>query len=131
MIATVMMTACGNEPTYDAMGRFEAVDIVVSAEMGGKILNFDVEEGNQLKAGEEIGVIDTMQLFLQRNQIMARLDAQLQSRPDIRSEAQSLRTQITKQKKRNNVMNNCLKQERLHRNNMMIYVQNCECLKVN
>ena len=99
MIATVMMTACGNEPTYDAMGRFEAVDIVVSAEMEGKILNFDVEEGNQLKAGEEIGVIDTMQLFLQRKQIMARIDAQLQSRPDIRSEAQSLRTQIKKQKK--------------------------------
>lgn len=98
-IAVLLMTACGSEPEYDAMGRFEATEVVVSAESGGRVLNLDVEEGASVNADEQIGTTDTMQLFLQRKQVMARLEAQLQSRPDIKSEAQSLRTQIAKQKK--------------------------------
>lgn len=97
--AALLITACRNDAEYDAMGRFEATDVVVSAESAGKILNLGVTEGAAVKAFENVGMIDTMQLFLQRKQMIARLDAQLQSRPDIQREAKSLRTQIEKQKK--------------------------------
>lgn len=98
-LAAALTTACSNEAEYDAMGRFEATEVVVSAESVGKILNLDVTEGSVIDADKHVGTIDTMQLFLQRKQYAARLDAQLQSRPDIGSEARSLRTEIEKQKK--------------------------------
>ena len=99
LLSALLMAACGNDNEYDAMGRFEATDVVVSAEMPGKILSLDVIEGCEVKADTQVGSIDTMQLFLQRKQMSAQLDAQLQSRPDIQREASSLRRQIEKQKK--------------------------------
>ena len=97
--AALLVTACSSEVEYDAMGRFEATDVIVSAEAAGKILQLDIAEGDLVKADEPLGTIDTMQLFLQRKQMIAKMDAQLQSRPDIQREAQSLRTQIAKQKR--------------------------------
>ena len=56
----LFLTACGSGiPKYDATGTFEATDVIVSAEATGKILTLDVEEGTTLRAGQEIGVIDT------------------------------------------------------------------------
>ena len=59
------LVACSSgTPEYDATGTFEATDVVVSAEASGKILGLDVEEGTVLKAGQEAGIIDTVQLYL-------------------------------------------------------------------
>ena len=36
-------------------------------EASGKLLYFHVEEGTRLKAGEEVGLIDTLQLYLKKS----------------------------------------------------------------
>lgn len=60
-----MLSACGNgTPDYDATGTFEATEVIVSAEAAGKLLNLDIEEGKWLQTGEEIGLVDTLQLYL-------------------------------------------------------------------
>lgn len=62
------LVACSSgTPEYDATGTFEATDVVVSAEASGKILGLDVEEGTVLKAGQEAGIIDTVQLYLKNS----------------------------------------------------------------
>ena len=62
-MALVMLSACGNgTPDYDATGTFEATEVIVSAEVAGKLLKLDIEEGTRLKAGEEVGLVDTVQL---------------------------------------------------------------------
>lgn len=38
--------------------------MIVSAEAAGKLLQLEVEEGTRLKAGEEVGLVDTVQLYL-------------------------------------------------------------------
>ena len=66
------LVACSSgTPEYDATGTFEATDVVVSAEASGKILGLDVEEGTILKAGQEAGIIDTVQLYLKKLQLEA------------------------------------------------------------
>ena len=61
-ITLMMLSACGNgTPDYDATGTFEATEVIVSAEAAGKLLRLEVEEGTKLEAGEEIGLVDTVQ----------------------------------------------------------------------
>jgi HlyD family secretion protein len=45
--------------------------MVVSSEATGKLIYFDVEEGDVIEAGTLIGVVDTVQLSLQRDQLVA------------------------------------------------------------
>ena len=98
-IATLLITACGEEKTFDAMGRFEATDVIVSSEVPGKIVDLDISEGAAVDSGVVTCVIDTVQLCLERRHIEAQIETQLSSRPDIKREVSALRTQIEKQKK--------------------------------
>jgi HlyD family secretion protein len=64
--------SCGNRNhTSDAYGNFEAKEIIISAEGSGKILELNIEEGQTLKAGQKIGTIDTVQLWLKKEQLIA------------------------------------------------------------
>lgn len=90
--------ACGSESEFDAQGTFEATEVVISAEANGRIIYFDAEEGTSVVAGEELGVIDSVQLHLQRKQLEAQQSALLGSRPDVKKQVASLREQIEKQK---------------------------------
>lgn len=66
------LSACSNQENgADAYGHFEATEIVVSAQANGQILKLDLEEGQLLKDGQMIGLIDTTTLALQRAQLLA------------------------------------------------------------
>ena len=98
-IAILMLTAsCGKQTTFDAQGTFEATEIVVSSEATGKILHFEAEEGTLVEAGQQVGAMDSLQLHLQRKQLIAQQSALLNSRPDVKKQVSSLREQIAKQK---------------------------------
>ncbi|RUT79570.1 HlyD family secretion protein [Ancylomarina longa] len=65
-----LLPACNtNENESDAYGNFEAVDYTISAENSGKILHLNLEEGDVFTQATEVGVIDTTQLYLQREQL--------------------------------------------------------------
>ena len=64
-----------NDKISDAYGNFEAVTVSVSAESGGKILSLNVEEGEDLKAGQVIGLIDTTDLLLKKLQLQSQKKA--------------------------------------------------------
>jgi HlyD family secretion protein len=71
MVIVLVSAACtrGGEP--DAYGNFETTDVVVSAETGGQLLWFAPVEGQRLDSGALVGVVDTTQLALEREQIVA------------------------------------------------------------
>lgn len=87
---------CSDERGYDACGTFEATEILVSSQGTGQILRFEVYEGSDVEAGKEIGLIDTVQLHLQKAQLEAQIEAVLSSRPDIEGQVASIRSQIAK-----------------------------------
>lgn len=99
-IAVAMLTAsCGSDTEFDAQGTFEATEVIVSAESTGRILDFSIDEGATIEAGTELAVIDSLQLHLQRKQLLAQQTALLSSRPDVGKQVASLREQIAKQKR--------------------------------
>ena len=94
---TLLLTACGNTPDYDATGIFEATAVTVSSETTGKILSMTVSEGDTVSAGERIAVVDTTMLALQLKQLESQRQAAESSSPDIAAQAGALRTQIAHQ----------------------------------
>ena len=95
--AVVLAASCSTETEFDAQGTFEATEVVVSSEATGRILNFEVEEGMAVEANQMVGAIDSVQLHLQRKQLVAQQSALLGSRPDVKKQVAALREQITKQ----------------------------------
>lgn len=96
-LALLALTACNSEPDYDATGIFEATTVTVAAESTGKILSFDIAEGDSIIAGEQVAVIDTAVLVLQQRQIAMQQRSAESSSPDIAAQASSLRSQIAHQ----------------------------------
>jgi HlyD family secretion protein len=66
-----LTVACNNNEKADGYGNFEATEITVSAENNGKLMQFNLEEGQVLKKGDFVGFIDTIPLSLKRDQLLA------------------------------------------------------------
>ena len=81
--ATLVLTACNNDKNMsDAYGNFESIPVMVAGQGQGQLVSFTVEEGQQLESQETVGVIDTVQIHLQREQLRASmqvLDTRLQT----------------------------------------------------
>jgi len=78
----------------DASGTFEATETIVSSEATGKIMAFAVNEGDQLKAGQVLGYVDSTQLHLQKLQLLQSRKAVLSGQPDIRTQLAALEDQL-------------------------------------
>ena len=107
--AMLVAVSCGKESEFDAQGTFEATEVVISSEANGKILDFDVVEGSIVEVDKPVGAIDSVQLHLQRKQLLAQHSALLGSRPDVKKQVASLREQIAKHKSELRRVENMLK----------------------
>ncbi|MET7253527.1 HlyD family secretion protein [Dyadobacter fermentans] len=95
IILAAAMAACnGKENPYDASGTFEAVETIVSAEATGRIMALNLEEGQQLKAGQIVGYIDSLQLSLRKKQLEAQIRATGSRVPDIAAQTNVYKQQI-------------------------------------
>lgn len=84
LLLVFLSTACTKfAPKADAYGNFEAEERIVSAEASGKILALNIEEGQQLKAGQLVGAIDSLQVALKREQLQASIRAVIAKSPAI------------------------------------------------
>jgi HlyD family secretion protein len=76
LLGILFLFACGRKGLEsDASGVFEADEVIVSAEVGGKILEFGVREGDTVSQGKITAVIDATNLSLQREQVEASIAA--------------------------------------------------------
>lgn len=83
-LLTVFFSACkNNKDSYDATGTFEATETIVPAEANGVIKLFNIQEGETLDSGVQIGYIDTTQLYLKKKQLEAQIKAMGYKLPDI------------------------------------------------
>lgn len=70
-----LLTACEKKDDYDASGNFEADEVIVSAQQTGQLLVFNVQEGAEVKAGDNVGQIDVKIPELQKQQAEASIAA--------------------------------------------------------
>lgn len=96
-VAALLLTACDNTPDYDATGIFEATTVTVSAETSGKIMSLGISEGDSVTRGQNIAVIDTVILSLQRKQLDSQRMSAESASPDVAAQAAALRAQIAHQ----------------------------------
>ncbi|MDM7919205.1 MAG: hypothetical protein QUS12_08585, partial [Methanosarcina sp.] len=72
IIGALMLAGCKNRTgEADAYGNFEAVEVIVSAETSGRILQYDLTEGNEIARGTVIALVDTTLFHLQKAEIDA------------------------------------------------------------
>ena len=91
----ILFTGCRRKKkSADAYGVFEATEITVSSESNGRLLEFNVEEGQLCKKGDILGYIDSAQICLQIQQLESSIRATLASRPDIPSQLNTLQAQL-------------------------------------
>jgi HlyD family secretion protein len=95
----ILLSACGRgNGDYDASGVFETTEVIVSAEANGKIMQFDITEGQLLDAGREIGYIDTVQLYLKKMQLLANMKSVKTRYTDVPRQIAATKQQIATQR---------------------------------
>lgn len=88
------VVGCGSDQsTSDAYGNFESTEVTVSSEVAGRLIQFDVTEGQSVQAGSVIGLVDTTQFALRRDELRARRAAVRARFPGIVAQEEVLRTQ--------------------------------------
>ena len=96
-LSAFIISCAEEERLTDATGVFEATEVIVSAEANGKILRFEVQEGDDLTADQVVGLIDSTQLYLNKLQLEASKVVVESGRPDVQAQIEATEREITKQ----------------------------------
>ncbi|MDR1593997.1 MAG: HlyD family efflux transporter periplasmic adaptor subunit [Prevotellaceae bacterium] len=102
LIAGVLVVgayACSNKGMkYDASGVFDATEVIVSAQGYGKIKQFQITEGDVLEANRQVGLIDTIQLYLKKTQLEANIESVRSKKTTPSTQIAALQQEIETQK---------------------------------
>lgn len=91
----IFMSACNdNKVSFDASGSFEAEETIISSEATGTIKRLEIDEGQTLEAGQNIGYIDSLQLYLKKRQLEAQVIAILGKQPNVSVQLSALQEQL-------------------------------------
>lgn len=95
VMCILLLASCqkSNEIT-DASGAFESVEITVSAEVGGKIIDFPLAEGDAVEKDQFVVGIDTIQLELHKKQLEASNRGAEANRPNVEIQIAVIRQQL-------------------------------------
>ena len=113
LIVTVLMAvlpACNKkDKAYDASGSFESTEVIIPAAGSGIIRQLDITEGQELKAGQYVGYIDTLQLSLKKKQLLAQIETTLRQKPNISKQLAALEVQLASAEREQKRVANLLK----------------------
>jgi HlyD family secretion protein len=91
----VSLAACNNnDDKADGYGNFEATEVTISAEANGKIEFLNLEEGVVLEPNASIGLIDTTQLYLNKQQLLAAKTTVFSKSKNVLSQTNVLQEQL-------------------------------------
>ena len=94
LTAGLIAGCSSNDNDFDASGRFETDEVIVSAEQTGRILSFNVDEGQEIAGGEIVGFIDAENLSLQKEQVQASIEALHMKTSDVTPQVRLLQQQL-------------------------------------
>ncbi len=93
MLSIVFFGCATKTQKSDAYGNFEVETTIVSSESAGKILQFNIEKGDEIEPGFVAAIIDTIQIKLKIRQIDAQKAAVISKRQSIKSQIAVLEEQ--------------------------------------
>lgn len=93
--ATFFLSACHNQKSeVIGSGSFEATEVLVSSEVNGRVLEWNIEEGSTIQQGEQVGLVDTTQLFLQREALLRSGKGVRANQPNIATQTKALEVKL-------------------------------------
>jgi len=95
--ATLLAACSNNDKKYDASGNFEADEVIVSAEQNGKLLSFNVTEGDTINKGTLVGSIDVSNVQLQKAQVQANIQSLQGKTADVQPQVELIKKQLAVQ----------------------------------
>ena len=114
--AAALLVGCGKkDKDYDATGTFEATEVTVSAEQTGKLMMFDITEGDKIEAGRQVGLIDTVQLYLKARQMGATKLVYSAQKPETQKQIAATHQQIIKARQEVNRYTQLVKEDAANR----------------
>jgi len=94
LFLSMAISCIDRDDSFDASGNFEAIEVIVSSETSGRVLEFNVDEGSQVLAGQQVGCVDSVQLYLQKERILASIAAVNNRKYDIPVQIAAIDQQI-------------------------------------
>lgn len=94
LILTSLISCNENSDKADGYGNFEATEVTISAEANGKIEYLKLEEGDILEPKTQVGLIDTTQLYFNKQQLMASKSTVYSKSANVLSQVKVLQEQL-------------------------------------
>jgi HlyD family secretion protein len=85
-LAMIIVSCSNGKDKPEAYGSFEATEVTVASLANGKIMNFDIEEGQLLDSNQLVGFIDTTDLSLKKQQGIEQKNATGSRREDLEAQ---------------------------------------------
>jgi HlyD family secretion protein len=93
----ILFSCQSNENQFDASGTFEADEVIVSSQLSGQLLSFNVDEGDTLSKDVIVGKIDSTDVLLQKQQVQASIQSLGEKTADVEPQIKLLEDQLAVQ----------------------------------
>src|SRR5436190_9862230 len=94
----IAVAGCKNTANEnDASGTFEADEVIVSSELAGKLIAFNVQEGLQIPKDSVVGIVDAKNISLQQEQVEASIKALNEKTANVEPQVELLQNQLAVQ----------------------------------
>ena len=93
--AALVFSACNNrDDLADAYGNFEVDETIISAQMPGELVFFNIQEGTKLDTGVLVGLVDTTELSLMKPEVIANKKATTSQAANVIAQIKVLNDQL-------------------------------------
>lgn len=95
ILASIGLISCNkNNDKADGYGNFEATEVTISAQANGQIEYLKLEEGDILEPNSQVGLIDTTQLYFNKQQLIASKSTVFSKSANVLSQVKVLQEQL-------------------------------------
>lgn len=99
LLLSTLVACSSDKKKYDATGTFEATEVTISANASGELLHLSLTEGQEVKAGQVLGLVDTTQLHLRKLQLLSSAQAVGGRQSNVAIQVATLREQVAAQRR--------------------------------
>lgn len=110
-----LLLACHSKKNvFDASGSFETDEVIVSSQLNGQLVSFNVNEGDNLSQGQVVGSVDAENISLQKEQVEASIESLTEKTTNVKPQVELLQDQLrVQQTQLNNLLHEKARIERL------------------
>jgi HlyD family secretion protein len=111
----MLLSACHSKKNvFDASGSFETDEVIVSSQLNGQLVSFNVNEGDSLSQGQVVGSVDAENISLQKEQVEASIESLTEKTINVKPQVELLQDQLrVQQTQLNNLLHEKARIERL------------------